>query len=935
MNTTAAGKHETDSQFDPQLFALSDPHGREVRDVLSVLRASLTGLSSAQVERRLELFGPNQLPVTPGRSMLQRLAAQFNNVLIYVLVVAAVVTAWLGHFLDAGVITGVVVVNALIGFLQEGRAEQSLAAIRNLMSDYAVVLRNGTRTRIAAQDLVPGDIVVLAPGDKVPADLRLTKCKGLQIQEASLTGESVPSDKSSNPVDRVAALGDRHCMAYSSTIIVRGQGLGIVTATGEQTEIGRVKGLLQSVQTLETPLTQQLSHFGRVLTIAILFLAALTVGFGVLFHGASIEEMFMAAVGLAVAAIPEGLPAIVTITLAIGVERMAKRRAIIRRLPAVETLGAVSVICSDKTGTFTRNEMMIQSIATSRDLFSVTGNGYATEGNILLKNTPVAPEHRPLLHQMATAAALCNDAELFCREGDWSIEGDPMEGAMLAFVAKTGTAYQAFRNTHPRLDEIPFDSEHRFMATLSKNDKQKSVIFVKGAPERLLEMCGRQVGYEGEEPLDKAYWEDMMLSMSSRGERVLALAVKTPSADLAALGFVDVETDLSLLGLFGFIDPPRIEAIEAVARCKQAGINVKMITGDHIGTAKAIGKQLGLEYPDAAINGAQLDHLSDKALEDLVDDIDVFARTSPEGKLRIVRALQAKNNVVAMTGDGVNDAPALKQADVGVAMGLRGTEAAKEAGEMVLADDNFSSIAAAVEEGRTVYDNLIKAIQFILPTNGGEAMTIMAAILLGLTIPITPVQILWVNMVTAVTLALALTFETPEGTIMARPPRQSDAAILSAHLIWRICFVSTIIVAGIFGVFLWKISSDASQELARTMAVNTLVLFEIFYLFNVRRHRLSSYLEHVGKAARPAWIAVAIVLVLQIAFTHVPIMNLLFHSAPLSLADWIVCAVVALSVFVLVEIEKTLRDRWAGRDENNPDQKRHDKKATQSEDKAK
>ncbi len=895
------------NSYDPGWF-----HSRDVSEIVDYLKVDLAGLSSEDLERRRELFGENTLPQARGRSWIERLAAQFHNVLIYVLVAAAALTTWLGHFVDAGVIAGVVVINAIIGFLQEGKAEKSLESIRNLMSEDAVVIRDGKRASIPATELVVGDIVVLQPGDKVPADLRLLSCRGLQIQEAALTGESVPADKSVNAVATDAALGDRTCMAYSSTIVARGQGKGAVSAVGTMTEIGRVKGLLQSVQSLETPLTRQLAQFGRTLTLVILALAAATLLFGVVFHGSSLVDMFLAAVGLAVAAIPEGLPAIVTITLAIGVERMAKRNAIIRRLPAVETLGAVSCICSDKTGTFTRNEMMVQSIATSAHLFTVTGSGYAPEGALLLDGAPVEPDHRPLLHQLAVAGTLCNDAEISLRDGARFIEGDPMEGAMLVAAEKAGLDHVEQRCEHRRLDEIPFDSEHRFMATLNLDEDEKSIVYVKGAPERLLEMSARQISYLGEEPLDLAYWEDRMAAMAARGERVLALAVRDNAPGLRSLSFDDVETDLSLLGLFGFIDPPRPEAIEAVARCQKASIDVKMITGDHVETAKAIGAQLGLDRPAAALSGSQLDHVSDDVLRETVEDVDIYARTSPEGKLRIVRALQANNRVVAMTGDGVNDAPALKQADVGVSMGLRGTEAAKEAGEMVLADDNFASIAAAVEEGRTVYDNLIKSIQFILPTNGGEAMIIVAAVLFGITLPITPVQILWVNMITAVTLALALAFEAPESNVMDRPPRDPDAPILSGSLYWRIAFVSLIIVTGVFLLFIHQIDIGMPVATARTMAVNTLVLFEVFYLFNVRRNRLTHYTDHFGAASRPAWIAVAIVMAAQIAYTHTPVLNTLFGSTPIGLADWGLCVLVASSVFILVEIEKAVRHRRQG-----------------------
>jgi len=736
-------------------------HAETVERVLAELGARPGGLTTGEARERLARYGPNRLRPPARRGPLARFLAQFHNILIYVLLGAAVMTALLGHGVDTAVILGVVVINAVIGFIQEGKAESALEAIRDMLPLQATVLRDGHRLELPAAELVPGDVVFLQSGDKVPADLRLLAVKSLQIQEAALTGESLPVEKHQRPAPENAALGDRHSMAFSGTLVTYGQGRGLVVATGDATEIGRISGLLATVAPLTTPLLRQLAGFGRTLTILILALAGLTFLFGTLVRDYAASEMFLAAVGLAVAAIPEGLPAIMTIALAIGVQRMAALHAIVRRLPAVETLGSVTVICSDKTGTLTRNEMTVQSVATSRDLYEVTGAGYAPRGAFLLDGEEVDLPGRPLLREMARCALRCCDAELRQVEGDWVVDGDPTEGALVTLAMKAGLDPAFESRACPRTDVIPFESEHRFMATLHHDHAGGAWICIKGAPERILQMCRRQRSDAGDEPLDGGYWQRRIEEIAARGERLLALALRATGPDHGELRFADVEEGLTLLGLFGLADPPREEAIAAVERCRAAGIRVKMITGDHVGTARAVGARLGLATT-AALTGSELDRLSDRELVAQAAAVDVFARTSPEHKLRLVEALQSTGEVVAMTGDGVNDAPALKRADVGIAMGRKGTEAAKEAAEMVLADDNFATIANAVEEGRTVYDNLKKSIAFILPTNGGEALLLITAIAFGTLLPITPVQILWVNMVTTVTLALALAFEPAE-----------------------------------------------------------------------------------------------------------------------------------------------------------------------------
>jgi magnesium-transporting ATPase (P-type) len=883
--------------------------------VLQQLDTEAQGLSSSEAQTRLDQYGPNQLRPPRRRGPVVRLLLQFHNILIYVLLASAAITGAMQHWVDTAVILGVVIINAVIGFLQEGKAEKALDAIRKMLSLQASALRDGHRQSVAAETLVPGDVVFIESGDKVPADIRMLEVKNLQVQEAALTGESVAVSKSPEPVAADAALGDRSCMAYAGTLVATGRGKGVVVATGDGTEIGRISAMLSELGTLTTPLLQQIARFSRALTVLILTLTAAVFAWGVLFWGFSAEEMFLAAVGLAVAAIPEGLPAIMTITLAIGVQRMAGRNAIVRRLPAVETLGSVSVICSDKTGTLTRNEMMVESITTVGDLIVVSGDGYAPRGQFLQNDNEVEPEQVEPLRDMVRGAMLCSDATLRQRDDEWHVEGDPTEGALLAVGMKAGLDPDFEAKSWPRTDVIPFESEHRFMATLHHDHEGHAVIYVKGAPERLLEMCRLQRGADGDRPLDAAYWHRRIEEIGGRGQRVLALASKSTVVQHRELRFDDVNSGLTLLGLFGLADPPRSEAIEAVAQCQRAGIRVKMITGDHKGTAAAIAREIKLANPDVVLTGAELDNLEDDELTRRAAEVDVYARTSPEHKLRLVEALQTQGLIVAMTGDGVNDAPALKRADIGVAMGHRGTEAAKEAAQMVLADDNFSSIAHAVEEGRTVYDNLQKAILFILATNGAQALTITVAVLLGEPLPITAVQILWVNMVTAVTLSLALAFERPERDVMTRPPRRRDVPLLTRLMLWRIGFVSVIILLASFGLFEWQMSRNGDYETARTTAVNTLVAIEMAYLFSAR-HRFEPALSRNGiRGIRPALIAVALTILFQMAFTYAPPMQQLFSTQPLDAHTWAIIAGAAVVAFGLVELEKATLGRVIGRRE--------------------
>ncbi|MES9990451.1 MAG: cation-transporting P-type ATPase [Candidatus Thiodiazotropha sp.] len=882
-------------------------HTIDVDTLLLRLDSGKDGLSMQEAAHRLQRYGPNRLPEPRPRHPLVRFLFQFHNVLIYVLIVAGVVTSLLQHWLDASVIFAVVIVNALIGHIQEGKAEDALKAIRRMLSPRAMVMRDGKQISIDAELLVVGDMVLLQSGDRVPADLRLVQVKGLQIQESALTGESMPVEKVTQSMAEELPLADRLNIAYSGTLVTHGKGSGMVVTTGAETEIGHISSLVAGVEQLTTPLLRQMAQFGRWLTAGILVIALFTFFYGVVLQDYLMTQMFLAAVSLAVAAIPEGLPAIMTITLAIGVQRMAQRNAIIRRLPAVETLGSVMVICTDKTGTLTRNEMTVRSIATANEIYKVSGTGYDSHGTILPAEKDLKHEEQSLLNVMIRGAVLCNDASLELHDEEWRVNGDPMEGALLIAGIKDGMDIDFVSKQYPRTDLIPFESEHRFMATLHHSHAGTAFIVLKGAPERLLKLCKLQRTLDGDCPLQLDYWSQRIESLAGQGQRVLAIAVKQVSADKLELNFQDVEEGMVLLGMFGLIDPPREEAIKAVKVCAQAGIRVKMITGDHSTTAQAIARQLSLVNTDEVLSGQDLQSMDDETLRAKVRDIDVYARVSPEHKLRLVTQLQALGYVVAMTGDGVNDSPALKRADVGTAMGLNGTEAAKEASEMVLADDNFASIVHAVKEGRTVYDNLQKAILFILPTNGGEALIILSAIILGFhQLPLTPVQILWVNMITAVTLALSLALEPPEANVMTRTPRESNTPLLTGLLLWRIGFVSAILTAGTFGLFIWGRGKGMDIEEARTIAVNTLVMFEIFYLFN-SRYMTASVLNWRGFVGnRYVLFAIGLLLLFQVGFTYQPHLQMLFGTRGLEISAWIRIVFVSASVLLLVELEKSI-----------------------------
>lgn len=868
------------------------------------LQSGPEGLSDDEVARRLAQHGLNRLAPPQRRSALRRLLGQFHNILLYVMIGAALITAILGHWVDTGVLLSAVLINAIIGFIQEGRAETALDAIRAMLSPHATVIRNGSRQQIDAADLVPGDRVLLVSGDRVPADVRLVKAKELRVEEAALTGESLPVEKDTAAVAPDAPLGDRFGMAYSGTLVVFGQATGIVVATGASTELGKINQMLTGIQNLNTPLLRQVDHFGRWLAIAVLAASAATFVLGTLWRGHPAAEMFMMVVALAASAIPEGLPAIMTVTLALGVQRMAQRNAIIRRLPAVETLGSVTVICSDKTGTLTRNEMTVQRVVCAEQVFDVTGVGYEPVGDCRLAGKIVDPEHYPALSLAIRTGVLCNDAHLQQQSQQWRVMGDPTEGALLVLGGKVGFSQHVANGAWPRLDSIPFESQHRFMATYHHDSDGAPWLFVKGAPERILEICSTQAGHAGDQPIDLDYWRRMAVDTAAKGLRLLALACKRAAPASGQLTFADVADGYTLLALVGIIDPPREEAIVAVDECHRAGIRVKMITGDHAETARAIGAQLAIGVGKPAVTGAEVAMMDDATLRQVVMDVDVFARASPEHKLRLVQALQNHGQVVAMTGDGVNDAPALKRADVGVAMGMKGTEAAKEASDMVLADDNFATIAAAVREGRAVYDNLKKFVLFMLPTNGGEALVVIAAILFELTLPLTPAQVLWINMVTSSTLGLALAFEPAERGIMGRRPRPPGQALLSGFFIWRVLMVSVLMMTGALGLFLWELNSSGNLEAARTMAVNAVVMAEMFYLLN-SRSIFASVVNRQGLTGNAyVLLAIAACIPLQLAFTYAPMLQSLFGSTGLSPLQWLQVLGAGLLVFCLAEFEK-------------------------------
>lgn len=862
------------------------------------------GITKETAKERLEKYGENKLPERKKESAIIRFLKLFNDVLIYVLFGAAIVTAALGHYVDTIVILIVAIINAIIGFFQENKAEKALEDIKGMLSHKAFVIRSGKRKEVNASELTLGDIVLLNPGDKVPADLRLIQTNNLQIEESPLTGESVPSEKSSEKISEDAMLGDRDNMAFSSTTVSSGTGVGIVVAIGADTEIGKINQMMSDIKPVTTPLLKQTAKFGKTVSLVIVLVAFLVYIFGYFFRDYNSMELLLSVIGLAVAAIPEGLPAILSIILAIGVQNMAKRNAIIRTLPSVETLGSVSVICSDKTGTLTRNEMTVRTVLTKDNKFDVSGIGYTSEGEITLKDEPVDFSKQSVLKKLIDCFYYCNDAKLgWNNDGVCSVKGDPTEGALLTLYNKS----ELKDFTAKRIATIPFDSTYKYMATLM-DIEGKRIVFMKGAPDRLINIAVKEEGESETQNINRNFWKQKIDEVAITGQRLIGGAYKFVDDNVTTLNQDDLCKDIILLGLAGIIDPPREEAIDAIKSCSEAGIRVKMITGDHAATAKAIGKEMGIGDGEKALQGRDLQKMNDEQLKEAVREYDIFARTSPEHKLRLVEALQANGAICAMTGDGVNDAPALKKADVGIAMGIKGTEVTKEAAEMVLADDNFSTIVAAVEEGRRVYDNLKKTILFILPTNGAESFLIMASILFGTMIPLTPIQILWVNMVTSVTISLALAFENIEPDAMKRPPRSSKASLLNGYFIWRIIFVSVLIGGGTLIMNLSMHTHAIAENIIKTITLNTIVITQMFHLFNSRS--ISKFAFNKDFFSNKAVFIVSVLLiVLQLGITYLPFMNHLFGTTPLSLHDWIYPIGMGVIVFVVVEIEKAIMNK--------------------------
>lgn len=884
------------------------------------------GLSDDEACRRLAQYGANVLERKAGDGPLVLLWRQINNPLIWVLIASsgiAFVADPQDGLKNGSVILAVVVLNAIIGFVQEYRAGKAIEALKDFVPEFATVLRDGKRKQIPVAEVVPGDIVSLASGDRVPADMRLVRCRTLLVEEAALTGESVPVEKNLTPVTLDSSLGDRKNMAYGGTLVTQGAGDGVVVATGQKTELGRINTLLNEATELETPLSKALHQIGIILTIGIAVVAVLILILGTARGVGQGVEMFQAfresvifAITLAVGAIPEGLPAIVTIALAIGVQRMAARKAVVRKLPSVETLGSTTVICSDKTGTLTKNEMTVQSVWTpAGGLTGVTGVGYEPKGVLSRAGVELgsAPDD---VQELALASALCSDATLEQSGGLWKLNGDPTEGALVVLAEKIGLDVEGERKEQGRIDAIPFESEHQFMATLNSFPEGRTIL-LKGAPEAVLKRCS---GVDSEAVLK------VVNELASQGMRVLGVAKKPAREGQTELQFEDVDSGMTLLGLAGMIDPPRSEVIEAIRLVHGAGVSVKMITGDHAKTAEAIGEQLNITQGRGAVTGTRLAELSDEELKDVAEETNIFARVAPEHKLRLVKALQERGHVAAMTGDGVNDAPALKQSNIGVAMGITGTSVSKESADIVLADDNFASIVAAVEEGRRVYDNLIKSLAFVLPTNMGLAMILMSAVAFfpfingELLLPMLPTQLLWINLVATVALALPLAFESKEPDVMTRKPRNPKEPVMNRFVIVRTFVAASLMTLGAVGLFLWQyfqylpmaeagqITKDMALAEAQTMAVTTVIFFQIFYMLNCRS--LKDSIFKIGLFSnRTVFAGIGAVLALQSLFIYAPPLQAVFGTAPLSLAALGLSVLVGMIILPVITVEKMLRKR--------------------------
>ncbi|MES3008675.1 MAG: HAD-IC family P-type ATPase [Pseudomonadota bacterium] len=892
---------------------MNAPHASTEQELLTQLQSSAEGLDSPSAAERLAHIGPNRLPEEPPTPAWRRLLRQFRSLFIYVLMLSAGLSVMLGHYVDAGVILAVVISNGIIGFIQEGKAEDALRAILSMTTTMCLVQRDGQLHSMDATALVPGDLVQLQAGDRVPADMRLLTSKELRCDESALTGESNPLGKQPQTVPAATPLAERHNMVFMGTMVVAGAARGVVTHTGSSTEIGAINTLVQAVAISQTPLQKQLSDLARNLTLVVLLLAGVTIAFGMLVYDDSFGEMLQGAIAIVVAAIPEELPAIVTIVLAIGVMRMARSNALVRRLPAVEVLGSVDIICTDKTGTLTANAMTVRVLESATRRFEISGEGYSPEGRI---EEPCAATE-PLLNQTALIAVLCNESNVEKKaDGQWIINGDPTEGALYVLAMKHGLDTVAVNRSWQRLDVLPFEAERRYMATLNRNPEGVSQIMLKGAPERLLGFCSQQLGDNGPEPLQPALWQEKINGLAALGMRVMALACRTVDADKTSLDHDDINHDMLLVALVGISDPPRREAIAAITDCHRAGIRVKMITGDNPVTATAIGRELGLNTA-RVLTGQELDDLSATLSAEefarAAEEVDIYARTSPANKLQLVQSLQSHRHVVAMTGDGVNDAPALRQADIGVAMGLKGTDAAREAADFVLTDDNFATIARAVAAGRTVYDNTLKSIVFMLPTNLAEASIVLFAILFGWLLPITAPQILWINMVTTVTLSLALAFEAGEKKIMERPPRPYGQGFITPMLLRRLLLVGVSGAIVVFTIFSHYLRHEYPIEYARTVAVNTMVMIEAFYLLSSRFFAQTIFHRDILKGIGPVLISIGLVILGQLLFTYLPLSQRIFAVSALTLQDWGLVLLAASVVLMVVEADKALSGVWQRR----------------------
>ncbi|WP_071290321.1 cation-transporting P-type ATPase [Erwinia billingiae] len=872
--------------------------------------SSRNGLSQAEVNARQRQYGPNALPQTKGKPAWLRFLAHFNDVLIYILLAAALLTAVMGHWVDTLVILGVAVINALIGHIQENNAEKSLKSISNMLASEAVVVRDGQHSTQPTRDLVPGDIVILRAGDRIPADLRVIEAHNLRVEEAMLTGESVSVSKTAEPLSGELALGDRTNLLFSGTTLSAGSGSGVVIATGGDTELGHINQMISGIEKHRTPLLVQMDKLGKAIFAIILLMMVALFVFSLLWRDIPLDELLLSLISLAVAAVPEGLPAIISIILSLGIQTMARKHAIIRKLPIVETLGAMTVVCSDKTGTLTMNEMTVKAVITADACYQVEGDSYEPVGNISLEGESTLLNIAPgsVLEDYLRTIDLCNDSQLINDEqGHWTVTGGPTEGALKVLAAKSGLPA-----IHVELKgKIPFDSQYKYMATHHQvGDRNK--ILVTGAPDVLFALARQQQSAHGLCAFDQAYWEEKITHYARQGLRMVAAAWMPAPDDLTQLDHDALQGGLIFLGIAGMMDPPRPEAIYAIRTCQQAGVRVKMITGDHPQTAMNIAQMLGMANSDRALNGHDLEAMNDAELREAAVSYDIFARTSPEHKLRLVKALQDKGEIVGMTGDGVNDAPALKQADVGIAMGIKGTEVTKEAADMVLTDDNFATIAGAVQEGRRVYDNLKKTILFIMPTNLAQGLLIIIALLAGNIVPLTPVLILWMNMATSATLSFALAFEAAERNVMQRPPRNPTQHVMDGFAIWRVAFVGTLIALSAFALEAWLQPRGHSPEFIRTVLLQTLVTAQWFYMLNCRVSNGFSLGRSV-LANKGLWLVSGVLLLLQLMIIYLPFMQLLFGTEALPLRYWGITLAIGAVLFLIVELEKPLTRRFRSR----------------------